>query len=201
MEICVASGNAGKLAEFRRILEGQGHTVKSAAELGCFIDPDETGNTFEENAVIKAREICAAVGMPTIADDSGLEVTALRGAPGVHSARYCGHHGDDAANNEKLLFEMQGVEDGKRGAKFVSVLCLCMPNGALLTTHGECPGTVGHEGRGENGFGYDPLFYPSAYAPLSYAQLTAQQKDAISHRGKALAVLAEKLPAFLQENA
>ena len=119
MKICAATGNAGKLRELRRILEAQGHEVVSQKELGITIEPEETGTTFAENALIKAETICKASGLPTIADDSGLCVDALDGAPGVYSARYCGHHGDDEANNDKLLDAMKEVPEEKRGAKFV----------------------------------------------------------------------------------
>ena len=129
MRICAATGNAGKLRELRRILEAQGHEVVSQKELGITIEPDETGTTFEENALIKAETICKASGLPTIADDSGLCVDALGGAPGVYSARYCGHHGDDEANNDKLLEEMKDVPAEQRGAKFVAAVCFILPTG------------------------------------------------------------------------
>lgn len=142
MKICAATGNAGKLRELRRILEAQGHEVVSQKELGITIEPDETGTTFEENALIKAETICKASGLPTIADDSGLCVDALEGAPGVYSARYCGHHGDDEANNDKLLENMQDVPAEQRGAKFVAAVCFILPTGRHLTCRGECPGKV-----------------------------------------------------------
>ena len=198
MEICAATGNAGKLKELRRILEAQGHTVKSQKELGITLEPDETGTTFEENALIKAKAICEASGLPTVADDSGLEVDALNGEPGVYTARYCGRHGDDEANNDKLLANLEGLPKEKRSAKFVSAVCLYLPDGRSLTTRGECPGWIGFERRGTNGFGYDPIFNVEQYDDRSYAQLTTQEKDAISHRGKALARLEEKLEGFLQ---
>lgn len=198
MEICAATGNAGKLKELRRILEAQGHTVKSQKELGITLEPDETGTTFEENALIKATAICEASGLPTVADDSGLEVDALNGEPGVYTARYCGRHGDDEANNDKLLANLEGLPKEKRSAKFVSAVCLYLPDGRSLTTRGECPGWIGFERRGTNGFGYDPIFNVEQYDDRSYAQLTTQEKDAISHRGKALARLEEKLEGFLQ---
>ena len=130
MKICAATGNAGKLRELRGILEAQGHEVVSQKELGITIEPDETGTTFEANALIKAETICKASGLPTIADDSGLCVDALDGAPGVYSARYCGHHGDDEANNDKLLENMKDVPAGQRGAKFVAAVCFILPTGA-----------------------------------------------------------------------
>ena len=161
MKICAATGNAGKLRELRRILEAQGHEVVSQKELGITIEPDETGTTFEENALIKAETICKASGLPTIADDSGLCVDALDGAPGVYSARYCGHHGDDEANNDKLLEKMKDVPAGQRGAKFVAAVCFILPEGRHLTCVGECPGRVAFERlAGDYGFGYDPLFIP-----------------------------------------
>ena len=128
MRICAATGNAGKLRELRRILEAQGHEVVSQKELGITIEPDETGTTFEANALIKAETICKASGLPTIADDSGLCVDALDGAPGVYSARYCGHHGDDEANNDKLLENMKDVPAGQRGAKFVAAVVVVAPS-------------------------------------------------------------------------
>ena len=208
MRICAATGNAGKLRELRRILEAQGHEVVSQKELGITIEPNETGTTFEANALIKAETICKASGLPTIADDSGLCVDALDGAPGVYSARYCGHHGDDEANNDKLLEKMKDVPAGQRDAKFVAAVCFILPEGRHLTCVGECPGRVAFERlAGDYGFGYDPLFIPDAYGTpdgcrpntenRSYAQLTPAEKDAISHRGRAMEKLAEKLPEFL----
>ena len=206
MKICAATGNAGKLRELRRILEAQGHEVVSQKELGITIEPDETGTTFAENALIKAETICKVSGLPTIADDSGLCVDALGGAPGVYSARYCGHHGDDEANNDKLLDAMKEVPEGKRGAKFVSAVCFILPDGRHLTCMGECPGSIAFERlNGDYGFGYDPLFIPADCGVgkrdkrpntehRSYAQLTPDEKDAISHRGNALAVLEKQLP-------
>ena len=210
MLICAATGNAGKLKEIRRILEAQGHEVKSQKELGITLEPEETGTTFAENALIKAKAICEASGLPTLADDSGLMVEALGGAPGVYSARYCGRHGDDEANNDKLLAALADVEEGKRAAKFVSAVCFYLPEGRFVTYLGECPGRVIFERRGTNGFGYDPLFVPDEVGLAegdvrpntegrTYAQLEAFEKDAISHRGKAMALLDKNLAAFLNE--
>ena len=210
MLICAATGNAGKLKEIRRILEAQGHEVKSQKELGITLEPEETGATFAENALIKAKAICEASGLPTLADDSGLMVEALGGAPGVYSARYCGRHGDDEATNDKLLAELAGVEEGKRAAKFVSAGCFYLPEGRFVTYLGECPGRVIFERRGTNGFGYDPLFVPDEVGLAeggvrpnteghTYAELEAIEKDAISHRGKAMALLDKNLAAFLNE--
>ena len=193
MRICAATGNAGKLRELRRILEAQGHEVVSQKELGITIEPDETGTTFEANALIKAETICKASGLPTI-------------------ARYCGHHGDDEANNDKLLEKMKDVPAGQRGAKFVAAVCFILPTGQHLTCRGECPGRVAFERlAGDYGFGYDPLFIPDECGVgktdkrpnsegRSYAQLTPDEKDAISHRGNALAEMEKELPEFLAEN-
>ena len=208
MLICAASNNAGKLKELRRILERMGHEVKSLRELGITLDPEETGTTFAENARIKAEAFCKASGLPTVADDSGLCVDALNGAPGVYSARYCGHHGDDAANNAKLLREMAGVPEEKRTARFVSAVCFLLPDGRELVVEGECPGSVAFTETGSNGFGYDPLFIPDRVglpdgttventARRSYAELADGEKDAISHRGRAMEKLDARLPAFL----
>ena len=208
MLICAATNNGGKLKELRRILEGMGHQVKSLRELGVDLDPEETGSTFAENARIKAEAFCADTGLPTVADDSGLCVDALNGAPGVYSARYCGRHGDDPANNRKLLAELQGVPAARRGAKFVSAVCFVLPGGRTLTVTGECPGSIDTREKGTNGFGYDPLFVPDAVglpdgstapntARRSYAELADGEKDAISHRGRAMERLAARLPDFL----
>lgn len=212
MVICAASNNAGKLKELRRILERMGHEVKSLRDLGIDLDPEETGTTFAENARIKAEAFCQASGLPTVADDSGLCVDALSGAPGVYSARYAGHHGDDAANNAKLLHEMQDVPADKRAARFVSAVCFLLPDGRELLVEGECPGTVAFTETGTNGFGYDPLFVPDRVglpdgttaentARRSYAELADAEKDAISHRGRALEQLEAALPDFLPEES
>ena len=193
MKICAATGNAGKLRELRRILEAQGHEVVSQKELGITIEPEETGTTFAENALIKAETICKASGLPTIADDSGLCVDALDGAPGVYSARYCGRHGDDEANNDKLLDAMKEVPEGKRGAKFVSAVCFILPDGRHLTCMGECPGSIAFTRLcGDYGFGYDPLFIPDGYAK-TFAEMTTDEKNAVSHRARAVRKLAEFL--------
>lgn len=210
MEFIAATNNPGKMAEMRRILERMGHTVRSQREAGVTLEPEENGTTFAENARIKARAICEAAGTATIADDSGLCVDALDGAPGVYSARYCGRHGDDEANNDKLLAELADVEEGKRAAKFVSAVCFYLPEGRYVTYLGECPGRVIFERRGTNGFGYDPLFVPDEVGLAgggvrpntegrTYAELEAIEKDAISHRGKAMALLDKNLAAFLNE--
>lgn len=208
MLICAATNNTGKLKELKRILEKQGHVVKSQKELNIFLEPEENGTTFEQNAKIKAQAICEASGMATIADDSGLAVDALNGEPGVYSARYCGVHGNDEANNDKLIEVLQPVPPEKRTAQFVSAVCFMLPNGNEITVTGVCKGSVIQERKGSNGFGYDPLFVPNEIGckdgstmpnekHLTYAELEDWQKDAISHRGKALAQLETQLENFL----
>ena len=211
MKVVLASKNPHKLVEISKITEKFGFELVLQSELGVDIDVEETGTTFEANALIKAETICKASGLPTIADDSGLCVDALDGAPGVYSARYCGHHGDDEANNDKLLAAMQAVPAGQRGAKFVSAVCFILPDGRHLTCMGECPGSIAFTRLcGDYGFGYDPLFIPADCGVgktdkrpntenRSYAQLTPDEKDAISHRGNALAALEKQLPGFLGE--
>ena len=195
MDYIIASHNVKKRDELDRILNPLGIRVLFAEEAGVELtDAEETGTTFEENAFFKAESGCRESGMPCVADDSGLTVDYLDGAPGVYSARYSGVHGDDEANNQKLLKALEGVPDEKRGAAFVSAICCVFPDGRKITVRGECRGRIGYEPKGDGGFGYDPLFLPVEYnGELTMAQLTAEQKDAISHRGKASRALAEIL--------
>ena len=194
MKICAATGNAGKLRELRRILEAQGHEVVSQKELGITIEPDETGTTFEENALIKAETICKASGLPTIADDSGLCVDALNGGPGVYSARYGGEGLDDKGRYTLLLQNMRGQTT--RAAHFACAIACAFPNGDELTAEGRCDGTIAFAPMGEGGFGYDPVFFVPEKAK-TFGQLTAEEKSAISHRGKALKAFSEKLATYL----
>ena len=195
MDYIIASHNVKKRDELDRILNPLGIRVLFAEEAGVELtDAEETGTTFEENAFIKAESGCRESGMPCVADDSGLTVDYLDGAPGVYSARYSGVHGDDEANNQKLLKALEGVPDEERGAAFVSAICCVFPDGRKIIVRGECRGRIGYEPKGDGGFGYDPLFLPVEYnGELTMAQLTAEQKDAISHRGKASRALAEIL--------
>ncbi len=193
MEWVAATNNQNKLAEMQRILDGFGYQVLSLAEVGIDVDVEETGTTFAENALLKAREICKLASKPTIADDSGLCVDALQGAPGVYSARYAGAHGDDKANNQKLLAEMEDIPTERRGGQFVSAIAVVWPNGTEKVFEGTCAGVIGLEEKGSNGFGYDPLFY---VGEKTYAEMTDDEKDAISHRAKAL----QKLKEYLKEN-
>lgn len=190
MKFVLASNNRKKLAELRAILGAQGHEVASLHECGVQSDPEETGETFEQNARIKARSACAATGLPSIADDSGLEVDALGGAPGVRSARYC--PGSDADRVAFLLKNLESVPDAERTARFVSAVACVFPDGRELVTRGECGGVILRERRGEGGFGYDPVFYVPQEG-LTFAQLPAERKNAISHRGRALFAFAEAL--------
>ena len=195
MKLVLASQNKKKLVEMNDILSGLGIEVCSQAEAGVNLEPEETGTTFEENSLIKARAVMEASGLPAIADDSGLCVDALKGAPGVYSARYGGDGLDDVARYRLLLENMQGQMP--RTAKFVSVITCCFPNGDVITARGECPGTIAFAAMGEGGFGYDPQYI---LPPLkkTFAQLTPEEKNAISHRGKALKIFQEKLEAYLR---
>ena len=191
--IVSATGNRHKIIEIESITKLFGMKVIAKGETAAAaLEVEETGTTFEENSKIKAEEIMKVTGMPAIADDSGLMVEALGGAPGVYSARFAGEHATDEENNEKLMSLMEGIPDGRRQAKFVSVITLMYPDGRILTARGECPGTIGRVPEGTNGFGYDPLFLPEGYS-VTYAQLTAEEKNRISHRAKALEILRRRL--------
>lgn len=184
MKILIATHNKHKLAEISRILEPMGYEVVTDRDVGIELtDVEENGKTFLENARIKAESGCRESGLPCIADDSGLCVDALGGEPGVYSARYAGNHGDDAANNEKLLLNLKNVPDEKRTARFVCSICVSFADGSEITAEGVCEGKIGYEYRGNNGFGYDPLFM---VGDKSFAEFTAEEKDAVSHRGNAL---------------
>lgn len=193
--IVVATGNAHKLTEIEAILSQVLPDVRFVAlgQLGDFEDPEENGSTFVENAIIKAEAAVAATGLAAIADDSGLVVDALNGEPGVYSARYAGTHGDDEANNAKLLDKMQGVADADRTARFMSVVALIDAAGCVLTGTGACEGMIAREGRGSFGFGYDPLFLLTDTPGKTMAELTPEEKNAISHRFHALEDLSAQL--------
>ncbi len=197
MDFLIATHNMKKRDELQRILSPLGVHVLTADEAGVDLtDVEETGTTFEENALLKARSGCKEGKMPCIADDSGLCVDALDGAPGVYSARFAGEHGNDDKNNEKLLSLLSDVPPEKRTARFVSTVACVFPDGRELVVRGECEGKIGYEKRGENGFGYDPLFY---VGERTFAEFTPEEKDAVSHRGNALRALTEALPAYLNK--
>jgi len=191
-KIVMASGNAGKIAEIARLLDGLAIDIISQSELGVS-DADETGETFAENSLIKAKHACNATGLAAIADDSGLVVDALDGGPGVYSARYAGPSATDEENVDKLLRELADVSDDARGAAFHCVATFVMPGQSrALVSEGVWRGTLLKARRGERGFGYDPIFFDPA-SGLSAAQLTSQQKNARSHRGQALRELVTQL--------
>ncbi len=193
MRVVLASNNAHKLEELRAILSQLDMQVVSQCEMGITIEPDENGSTFEENSYIKAKTILDACGLPTIADDSGLSVDALAGAPGIHSARY---GGDRCTNDrERLMFlleNMKEIPDGARTAKFVCVITLLLPSGEKIVARGECPGEILHAPEGTSGFGYDPVFYIPEKG-CTFAQMRPEDKNEISHRARALAALAEQI--------
>lgn len=194
--IVLATHNAGKLAELRRILDAAqlAHVeLLSAADL-ALPEPEETGETFEANALLKARAGAGVAGLACLADDSGLEVDALGGEPGVRSARYAGAHGDDGANLDLVLARMEGVVD--RRARFVCVAALVTPAGDEWTARGTVEGTLTRTPRGANGFGYDPIFQPCG-ASVTTAEMTPEDKDAISHRGAAFGSIARNVATYV----
>ena len=194
MKLVLASKNKKKLVEMNDILSQLGIQVCSEAEAGVDVEVEETGTTFEENSLLKAKAVMEASGLPAIADDSGLCVDALGGAPGVYSARYGGEGLDDVGRYRLLLENMRGQMP--RTARFVSVITCCFPNGDVLTARGECPGTIAFAPMGEGGFGYDPVFFLPKLKK-TFAQLTPEEKNAISHRGKALELFRAKLEDYL----
>lgn len=187
MTFVIATHNAKKLKELKRILEPLGFDAVIREDLP---EVEETGTTFAENALLKAESACKITGMPAIADDSGLVVDALGGAPGVYSARYAGEGATDRQRYEKLLEELREVPTEQRTARFVSAVCCVFPDGKIITAEGACEGIIAFEPKGEGGFGYDPIFL---VGERSYAEMTAEEKDSISHRGRALAKLAQEL--------
>ena len=191
MKLVVASNNAHKIAELNAILSRLGMEVVSLREAGVHVEPEETGTTFEENSYIKAKAVLEASGMAAVADDSGLMVEALGGAPGVYSARFGGAEcKTDRDRLEYLLKKMEGQEN--RAAKFVSVITVLTPDGRKLVARGECPGVLLTEPHGDNGFGYDPIFfYPQK--GCTFAELPAEEKNKISHRSRALKLLSERI--------
>ncbi|MFE7801235.1 RdgB/HAM1 family non-canonical purine NTP pyrophosphatase [Nocardia sp. NPDC057440] len=196
--VLVASRNAKKLNELRRILDDAGVAgieIVGLDDVPVYDEAPETGATFEENALAKARDGAAATGLACVADDSGIAVDALNGMPGVLSARWSGGHGEDAANNALLLAQLGDVPDERRGAQFVSACALVVPGGSETVVRGEWPGSIGRKPVGDGGFGYDPLFVPEGGLGTA-AQLTPEQKNAVSHRGRALAQLVPVLAAL-----
>jgi len=192
--LILGTGNEGKIAEFRQLLSGFDIHIMTLKDFGPLPPVLEDGKTFEENAYKKAHGTAKATGMPVLADDSGLVVASLGGAPGVRSARYAGENATDEENNRKLLQEMEGISN--REAAFECVLAIAVPRGPALIYEGRCEGLVGTELRGDQGFGYDPLFY---YTPLgkTFAELDHHEKNGVSHRGKAMLELKKEFNQVL----
>lgn len=188
MRLIIATNNMGKLAEYQRLLEPMGIQAVSASQAGFLSDPEEVGNTFAENAWVKANALYQASGCPALADDSGLEVEALGSAPGIYSARYAGETATDEQNKQKLLQELLGEQNRK--ARFVCTICYIDRQGTAHYVTGSCDGTIAQEPRGTNGFGYDPLFL---VGDKSFAERSDEEKDQISHRGKALREFVTKI--------
>ena len=195
MDFILATNNMKKLAEMQRILSPLGINVVTAKMLGKQLeDVVEDGETFEDNAKLKARAACKEMNMPAIADDSGLCVDYLDGAPGIFSARFAGEHGNDEKNNDLLLEKLDGVPLEKRTAHYVCAICCTFPDGREIVVRGECPGVIGFERDGHEGFGYDPLFLVDGKA---FGRYTAEAKDKISHRGNALRLLTKELEKII----
>ena len=196
MTFIIATGNRHKLEEIKRILAPLGVEVLSLAQAGVYAEVEETGTTFEQNAVLKALAVSRAADMPCIADDSGLQVDALDGAPGVYSARYAGEGATDDDRILKLLTELQGVKEQARTARFVCTVCCIFPDGRSFVVRGECEGSISFARSGQAGFGYDPVFIEKSTGK-TFAELTDAEKDIVSHRGRALNAFADKLKEFI----
>ena len=192
MEIVIATRNKGKIREIREALNAEGIVFRTFEELEDWPETEETGDTLEENALIKAFVLRNKYNLPAFADDSGLMVDKLDGRPGVCSSRYADPEGDPDRNMDRLLEELRGVPDSERTARFMSVVALAIPGGGVHVTNGECDGVILEERKGKGGFGYDPIFQPSGY-DRSMAELSLAEKNAISHRGKALRAMKEIL--------
>lgn len=191
--LVMATHNSGKLREFRRVLEPLGFEVKAVRDVVPGItEPEETGTTFAENALLKAEYYAQKTGLPVLADDSGLVVDALDGRPGVYSARYAGMPSDDEANNRKLVQELTGMPEEKRTARYMCVLVLAVPGCEPVVCEGACEGLIHDEPAGNGGFGYDPYFYVPAKGK-TMAAMSLDEKNEISHRGKALRHMAKRL--------
>jgi XTP/dITP diphosphohydrolase len=193
-QLLIATSNQGKFREFAALLSGQVSEVLSLVDFPDMVLPSEDGVTFVENAIIKARHAARVTGIPSLADDSGLEVACLDGRPGVLSARFAGESATDADNNAKLLRDLANVPSERRMARFVCCIAFCQPDGSCITFDGELPGTILHEQRGRHGFGYDPLFLVNGYVE-TLAELDMAVKNSISHRAKAFGRFRDYLAA------
>ncbi len=186
MRLLIATNNPGKLKEYRDLLRGLPLEITSLREEGIDFEPEETGSTFEENATLKARAFAARSGLPTLADDSGLEIDALGGAPGIHSARYGGtQRGEDAYRYEMVLRQLEGVPPARRAARFRCVVAVAMPDGQVATADGKVEGVIAQGPQGDHGFGYDPIFFIPEFN-CTMAQLPPETKNRISHRARAV---------------
>ncbi len=191
-----ATGNAGKMKEIRMIMEGTGMEVLSMKEAGIQLEIEENGSTYEENAMIKAKAVAAVAGDAiVVADDSGLEIDYLGKEPGVHSARYMGEDTSYRIKNANLIQRLQGVSDEERTARFVCAIAVVLPDGREFTTRATIEGRIGYEEKGANGFGYDPIFYVPEFGKTT-AELTEEEKNQVSHRGKALELMKKELQKY-----
>lgn len=190
--IIFATGNQGKMKEIREIMSNISDKIFSLKEAGIEADIDENGTTFEENAIIKAKTICELTGQIVMADDSGLEVDYMDKAPGVYSARYLGENTPYSIKNAAIIKNLENAKGDERSARFVCVIAAAFPDGRVITSRGVIEGLIGYEEKGDNGFGYDPIFYVPEYN-MTTAQMNSEQKNQISHRGKALRLMKEKL--------
>ncbi len=195
-KIILASNNQNKVAEVKEILKDKNVEIVSLKEAGIDVDVEENGTTFEENALIKARAVCKMTGSVTMADDSGLEVDYLDKQPGVYSARFMGHDTSYDIKNKAIIDKLEGVEGDARSARFVAAIAVVFPDGKEIVTRGTMEGLIAREPAGDNGFGYDPIVYLPEYGMTS-AQLSPEEKNKISHRGKALKKMAEELKGIL----
>jgi XTP/dITP diphosphohydrolase len=200
LRLVLATRNEDKVREIREALDGLPVGLMSLIDLPEIGEIEETGDTLEENALLKAETVSAATGLPALADDTGLEVEALDGRPGVRSSRYAGENATYEDNVRKLLEEMKGVPPARRAASFRTVIALAFPGGGSRTVEGYCKGSIETQARGENGFGYDPVFTPQ-HSRFTFAELTLAQKNAISHRGRALVAARRLLAGILEGEA
>lgn len=187
-----ATGNAGKMKEIRRIMEDTCREILSMKEAGILIEAEESGRTYEENALIKARAVAEHTADPVLADDSGLEIDFLNGEPGIYSARYLGEDTPYSVKNAELIRRLEGVPEEKRTARFVCAIAAVLPDGREITVRDTIEGLIGYEEKGRNGFGYDPIFYVPELGKTT-AELTEEEKNQVSHRGKALRLMKEEL--------
>ena len=191
-EIVLASSNKGKVREVEMMVKDMGIRIVPLSETSFDEEIEENGSTFEENAVIKAKAVAEKLGVPALADDSGLEIDFLNKEPGIYSARYLGHDTPYSVKNQMILDKLAGVPDEKRTARFVCSMALALPQGSVVTTTATMEGRIAYEIKGENGFGYDPIFYLPEFG-MSSAEISPEQKNEISHRGKALRQMKEKI--------